>query len=724
MDFSRCCPTIRLLLLLPLLAGGLTGCRKKTMESAESPATIAPELLSNGLGNLPGAIYRSESGSQIHWQPWSRETFERAGKAKRLVFAVIVLPQQPSFGRVLDFIERDPEAIRTINDKYVPVLVDGDAVREFGLLSAQLAAEVKQSVDMPMFVWMTQDMNPVAWVPVSNKTREGIMKMFTQSSTMVDRMWQDDPSYVLKNSALDNETRSLRIRSAPGGGDVTGETAADELQAIRQLISLYDPYSRTMDEAGGLFPVGVLDVLTAAPLLPGVPEPQRRKSLETLRELMTDLVPSAIFDPLEGGVFAGRVSPSWALPSFILNAPDQPRVASILLRSYRATGDPVALERALGLLAFAERNFRTEDGLFSMGGFVDPTNESWLWHVEDIERTLPPEDAKWWIAATGMKPMGNLPSESDPKRELFRLNSLALLKPLEQTAAQLSVPPAEFKARFEQSRTKLAALRKERLKSSFPDSTPHAVTNFRMISAYAEAYGVTGDEQYRGKATELLAKAKQKFSQGDRLNIYGTTGDAPTAEARAFVYGLAMQAAQDVVDITSDPAVGDWIARLAATSGRIFFADGVFSETSKEASLLNLAVQDRRRIFDDTTVGVFALESARQAPFAGPASVSLKPMVYELPPLAVSRPIVMTDRIVAALVRDHSKVVMYGKDLPAEMRAAVERLPLQLFPRGPAKDSDGVPAGSVRVVSSDGAVKLVSTPSQLLQELLLAGQKP
>ena len=81
----------------------------------------------------------------------------------------------------------------------------------------------------------------------------------------------------------------------------------------RQLASFYDPYSRSFDEAGGLFPSGAIDLLATAAIHPGVPAETRTRSLETTRELLADLLPSAMFDPLEGGVFSSRRGNSWAL---------------------------------------------------------------------------------------------------------------------------------------------------------------------------------------------------------------------------------------------------------------------------------------------------------------------------------------------------------------------------------------------------------------------------
>ena len=78
------------------------------------------------------------------------------------------MPQQPGFQKVLAALgRRSATVVATINDHYVPILIDGDASREIGLLTADLCAEIKRRLQLPLFVWMTYEGNPVAWIPVS-----------------------------------------------------------------------------------------------------------------------------------------------------------------------------------------------------------------------------------------------------------------------------------------------------------------------------------------------------------------------------------------------------------------------------------------------------------------------------------------------------------------------------------------------------------------------------
>ncbi len=707
-------------ILLGGLLLGAVGCRKQTVEVAgetRSTVTVAPELGANELGHYPGAVYRSQAGSAIHWQPWTAETLERAKAANRLVFAVISLPQQPGFRAVLSLLEANPAVVSAINDSYVPVLIDGDAVREVGLLTADLCSEIRRPMQLPLFIWMTPSADPVAWIPVNPVPAESVAELFIQSDSAVSRTWREDPSYVLKNSNLDNANRRERIASRRNAKAGSKQPKEDALKAVRMLNSLYDPLSRSFDEAGGLFPAGAIDLLATTAIQPGVPAETRTQSLKTTHELLKDLLASAMFDPLDGGVFTARRGSSWALPSFSRDCVSQARVAVTLCNAYRATGEPKALEKALGLIAFAEKTFQTSEGLFAVGMADETDTSDWLWSIEDIEKALPAEDADWWIKVTAMKELGNLPSEVDPRREYFRGNSLAVAMEVAEIAAELGVTPEEFAPRFEAARKILLKARGARLGPATRDDSSRAGATFRMVSAYAAAFTITGDEGFREKAVGLLEKARGAFSDGPKLREFSREAPASLGAGRAFTYGLALQAALDVSTITSDDRWLTWSEDLATTAAELFTGDGFLRECPESAQILDLPITDLVMLFDDSTAGLVSFAECRLAERGRPLVQSFSELATPLPTFSIERPILHTDLLQATLAREFPVTVVSGAELPADLRQAVERLPLRMIQRRPANSGDDIPAGSVTVRLPGGETLPVSTPAELAEAL-------
>jgi uncharacterized protein YyaL (SSP411 family) len=704
------------------LALGTASCRKtqSDQEQAARPvARVAPELLSNQSSSLPGAMPQSQALSPIRWQPWTKETLARAKAADRLVLAVIAIPQQPGFLSTLKALSADKSLVDIINNDYVPVLVDGDAAREMSILTSDLCAEIKRGLNLPLLVWMTHEANPVAWIPVTASEPAAVRDLFNQSHMMVSQMWNDSPDYVLKNSALDNDNRRARLRQRKNIKVMSEQPAVDVVRCLRQLASLYDPYSRNFDETGGLFPASSLELLSAAAVHPGLPDDVRSRCLDTTQELLTDLLPSAMFDPLDGGVFSSRRGSSWALPAFVRDCPSQARVAVALLEAHRATGDARALDKALGLIAHAEKAYATPDGLFAVGLVRETDPESWMWRVEDIRKLLAPEDAEWWIKATGMQGLGNLPSEVDPERRYFRGNTLSLSKSVAELAAEAGQPLADFTPRFEAARAKLLAERARRIGMVTRDDTAHAPSTFRMVSAYAAAFTATGDEIYRKKAAALLQKARESFSDGPRLRVFAQDAPPSVGTARAFLYALALQSVLDVAAITSEEQWLVWAEDLATTAAELFTGDEFLKECPDDAKIIDLPVTDLVMLFDDSTAGLVSMAECRLAELGRPLVPSFSQLATPMPTYALDRPVLHTDLLLATVARHYRITALYGADLTPEMKLAVERLPMRIVQRRPAKPEEQVPAGSVKLLfGEDERAVMVSSPAALGQAIL------
>ncbi len=693
-----------------------SSCRKARTPDAKDQApaaVVAKELQDNGLGGLPGAVYQTQTASPIHWQPWTKTTMERAKDARRLLFVVIAMPQMPWFQNALAALARSPSMVEVINGQCVPVLVDGDACREMALLTGVLCAEIKRPMNSPFFLWMTSDGNPMAWIPVPRMEDSEVLDLFNQSQTMVSQMWNESPDYVMSNSSKDNANRRQRMVKLKDSRVMSDQPAVDVIRSLRQLSSLYDAHTRTFDEAGGLFPSSALVLLSTAAVHTGLPPDVRAHSLDTARELVKDLLSSAMFDPLDGGVFLSRRGASWALPSFIRNCPGQACAAKALLAAYRATSDPQTLEKALAVIAFAENSYGTDEGLFAEGASVDIALQKWMWSVEDIKKELAPEDAAWWIKATGMNGLGNIPSESDSQREFFRYNTMGMSMTVGQIAGQLSLTEEGFRPRFEAAKARLLERRNARIGRIPPDNCSHAGATFRMVSAYADAYAATGEEAFKGKAVALLKRAREAFGVGPLLRVFSKDAPVSVGGARAFLYALAMQSSLDVAAITFDDQWLVWAEDLATVSTEKFTGNGFLKECPDDVRLMDLPISDHLMLFDDSTAGLFSMVEMRLAEIGRPLVASFSALATPMPTQVLERPILHTDLLLATLLRHYRVTVVVAADVSPALKLAVERLPVQEFPRRLAVPRDEVPPGSVKILFNEGASKTVNTPEGL-----------
>ncbi len=707
------------LLSLIVWLGSGCGKRERDVETPESKPVAEVETFSleNRLEGLPGEIHRSQRDAPVAWHPWTRESIELARKTDRLILALITLPQQPSYQTVLDELYADEVVVRDINNTYVPVIIDGDAAREMGLLTADLSAEIKLGLQLPFLVWLTPDVNPVAWIPLT-AGHGSVPEMFERSHVMVSRLWQEDPSYVLKNSAADQANRRGRMRERASTRVLSESPATDSIRALRQLTSLYDTLTRTFDEAGALFPTGALDLLSFGVRNPALPEDTRKRCELVLGYLVADLVVSPMFDPLDGGAFSSRYGSTWTLPEFSRDCPSQGRVVISMLDAYAATGDKRALDRGLGVLRFIERNYATGDGLYARGDGAPTAPEKWLWRLEDVQETLSEEEARFWSAAAGMRSAGNLPPELDPSQQFGSTNSIGFAKTPEEVALETGAEPEQVKEVIETARRKLLKVRAERLRSTAPAavSEANAVATFRVASAYATAYRVTGEQEYLERAGRTLAAGRKAFSDGPMLKSYSGSDEPSLVAGRAFLYGLAINTALDLWSVSLDESWLLWADNLATTSSELF-ADGTFlREIPPEADLLGLPVADLAMLFGESTAGLFSMAEARLAAIRRPLLKSFGSLSAFLPMAAIESPVLHTDLIQASLVREYGRTLVFGPRVD-ELLPVISRAPLKGVHRWrisqPPEEVPGFQLDQVYMIEADKEVRLIEEPEDI-----------
>ncbi|MBC7979637.1 MAG: thioredoxin domain-containing protein [Armatimonadetes bacterium] len=706
-----------------LLAGIVLslGCKDKKVVEEMPPDTVEEageiEIRGNALEGLPGEVYKTQFESAIKWHPWTKETLEKARISNRLILAMVVLPQQPAFLDVLSEMNLNKTLVNQINDDYVPVLIDGDAVREIGILTGELCAEIGKGLQLPLLVWITHEANPVAWIPLSNTNPGSVGELFEQSHEMVGKMWDEDPSYISRNSMLDQGNRRDRMKKRRDEREVSVDPASDAVRALRQLTSLYDPVSRTFDEAGGLFPCGAIDLLAMGSRLPGLPEELQQKSRMVLENLVNDLLVSPMFDPLDGGAYSSRRRATWSLPGYYRDCATQARIIVSLLDSYEVTGDQRALDRAMGVMGFIENNYETPVGLFGLGAGVSGNIDEWLWRLEDVEEILSGGELDLWVAFTGMKSMGNLPSEVDPVREYFRANTIGFVKSAEELAEEKGGDVKKIEESLDSARRKLLKARDERVKASNGLFEANAVATFRMVSAYASAYRITGKEDFLKRAVDVLGKAKKHFSDGPFLRLYASDAAPSVVAGRAFIYGLAVQAALDVAAVTFDDNWLMWADDLATTTVELFLEKEYLRECPMNAKLMDLPITDIVMLFDESTAGVISMAESRLEALGRPLLKSFSDLATPLPMRAIDNPILHTDVIQASLMRSYGETFVYGSQASAEIKMAIARSPFKGVNRRSA-DSGSQPnqvveADQVILITADKNIRQIQSVRDL-----------
>jgi uncharacterized protein YyaL (SSP411 family) len=695
--------------LFALLALG-TSCRERGKEVAAPPpdSALAPQLAENAMSKAPQGLLASRAESPVHWQHWDPGVLQHAKDAGRLVFAFIGSSRYPGCVEVLDAIDRTPALARRLNDEFIPVLADLDLCREAGLAAALLSQEIRMPVSFPYLLVLSPEGNEVTWRPLPYTADGDIQAMIDDAADLVANMWRESPEYVNRNSTIDHSNRLGRLPKPDPIPTTTAER--DELlaRALRQLASLYEQDAGTMSGAGGLLPLGILQCLASASLDPDTPPEIARRSREIVKAFGHTILYSAMIDPLDGGIYSSRRGNSWNLPMVLRNCSTQARAARALVTLYRATGDPRALEAALGAVGFAEESYAAQGGLFATQRLPGTMSTAgWLWSEEQIDQALTAPESTLWKALCGISSMGNLALEADPAREYFRLNSLGFRIPLAEAARKAGVSDAEAAKLVESGRGNLLKARTARAPDSPPCPVASAEPSFRMVSAYAALFTATGDPAWREKAIALARRSREAFVVGNAMVEQNSQEPAAVCDARAFTYSLAIQAGLDLAEITLDETWRLWAGDLATIAAEAFVNDeGRLCEARPASSLLQLPLEDRLMLFDDSTAGLMRMNLTRLEALGQSPPPVLAPWLRSLPPFA-GNPVIFTDSILAASFARSRVIINLPENASPEWKEAACRLPLDRIARRVGK----IPAP--KAVGPDGKEIPLESPAAL-----------
>jgi uncharacterized protein YyaL (SSP411 family) len=700
------------------LTTALSSCGKDESagKTAGPPPVIAPEMQLNQMATGPLGLLAARKNSPVHWQHWEPGVLKRAADAQRLVLVFVASAQYPGCLEALDAIDRDPKLVSRLNEEFLPVLADPDVVRECGIASALLAEESKANVAFPFLLVLSPEGNEVAWRPVVHAPGSDFREVFDKSTDLTAKMWADDPDFTLRNSRTDHERRLTQL--APP--DAVADAAARDaflIRTTRQLMSQYEPDIGILSGTGGLFPLGSLQCLASSSNDPAIAAEVAGRCREAVAAFGKHVLFSSMVDPLDGGVFSTRRGNSWDLPMPQRTCMTQARAARALVSLHASTGDPRSLEVARGAAKFAEEQFATADGLFSNQRQPAPTSlRDWLWTREQIEAALSPEEAALWKALCHVQDLGNLAMEADPMREFFRMNSLGNRLPLAEAAGKAKMDATQAANLHESGRKKLLAARLARSPQPAPVARGSAAPSFRMVSAYSALFTATGEPAWRDKALALAKQARETFSKGNLLIEQAPPVSAAVADARAFTYALAIQAALDLAEVTLDDSWRLWAGDLATAVAEQFRDDsGRLLEARPASTALKLPLMDRTMIFDDSTTGLMRMNAARLEALGQPPPPEIAKLVRSLPPIE-TQPVVITDTILAASFGRSRIIVELPANPSPEWREAAAKLPLDRIARRIGKEN------TAKIRRPDGSTATPASPAELVAAA--AGPKP
>lgn len=539
-------------------------CRPKEepTETAETKVTHVAALHENTLSNEESSFMTSQADSPVHWQSWDRSLFTRATSERKTIFALIGSGTDANTLEILNRINKSPSTCTLLNEHHVNVLIDSNIHPDIEFFAALLCMRSRTPVATPLLVWFSYEGNPISWSPVGPRSSRDIDELISRMSNTVYQVWRDDPDYVLKNSRDDFTRRMESTVPKPFTEDTTGLT----LKSVRQAASLFDPTSGAIDGIGNLSPARYIDLLVQASYHPDCSETQKKRYTKTARLAADHFLVRGLIDPLDGGVYAGAQKTTSALPQFTKTLFAQAHSMKALYGLYKATGDTRYLKAADSISAYTEKHLTLPDGGYLLG-VIHASNQvqdnPCIWTLEEIEASLPEDEARICALAFGLKGLGNIPLVDDPDRSYFRKNTLTWKVSLEELATQTSLDPSALQLKLESITKKLAKLRTEKPHKPFTENLSTSGSSALYASVCVAGYRATGNETHLKKAQSTLAFIRANFlSDSGKLHHARFSGTLNPMPATGSDYTLVCQAAIDLHEVTLDPVSLQWALEL------------------------------------------------------------------------------------------------------------------------------------------------------------------
>ena len=479
------------------VVSGLLFIHSVTMISAEESRTREPLPTPEEIAGLPAdggekfnrlvfeksPYLLQHARNPIKWWPWSEAAFAEAKRLDKPVFLSVGyatchwchVMEHESF--------EDEEVAALINERFIAIKVDREERPDIDDVYMQVTQAMTGSGGWPMTVLMTPDKHPFfagTYFPKESLAgRPGIKMLVTE----LHKAWVEKRDEVESTATAISEQLATMTAGSPGGDlDVAIFDTAYE-----QFAAQYDA------KRGGFamrpkFPVPPnLNFLMRYHLRSGKPE-----ALEMVEKTLTEIRRGGIYDQVGFGMHRYSTDREWLVPHFEKMLYDQALVTVAYLEAYQITGKEFYARTAREILAYVERDMKSVTGGFYSAEDADSEGvegKFYVWTTAGVREVLGEEDGDFFIETFHLTDEGNFLEEAT------RVRTGENIPHLKEELLD------EARARVESLRVKLYEKRETRV-HPFKDDKILTDWNGLMISAFAKAAKILGDEGYAATATK------------------------------------------------------------------------------------------------------------------------------------------------------------------------------------------------------------------------------
>lgn len=529
--------------------------------AATADAKVRAGAKANRLLNAASPYLRQHAYNPIDWHEWGPEAFAKAKREQKPIFLSVgyatcywchVMARE-SF--------EDAEVAKIVNATTIPVKVDRERRPEVDATYMLATELISQRGGWPNSVVLTPDLKPFYGFGYVPRDR------FKELMEHVATGWQEQRSVIMADAARISDiiTKAMNRRA-----DSVAVTQAVLRRASMHVLSRFDVFNGGLGTAPK-FPQENIIMF----LLHRAERDGDKVSLEAALLTLDNMVRGGIHDHVAGGFHRYATDNAWAIPHFEKMLYNQALISRALLKAYSLTGRRRYADAARRALDFVLKHMTTPAGGLASAFDAETDGKEglyYLWTKEAFEAALG-EDAGFGAAVFGVTPEGNHEGR----------NTLRLVEPVAELAAQQKITVATLSSRIQKVTKKLAAARSKR-KPLIRDNKVLTGWNALMVRALAEAAIVLRVPRYAESALRIQTFIMEKLGGENDVLKRSYFDGAPSLVATQADYAFVGLAALGLYDVTRDKRWLNDAERLAEKMHGLF-ADrangGLFLTTHK-----------------------------------------------------------------------------------------------------------------------------------------------
>jgi uncharacterized protein YyaL (SSP411 family) len=448
----------------------------------------------NRLAGEKSPYLLQHAGNPVDWFPWGEEAFAKARAEDKPIFLSIGY-STCHWCHVMEHESFESAAIAAfLAEHFVSIKVDREERPDVDQVYMTFVQATTGHGGWPMSVWLMPDLRPffggTYFPPTDVPGRPGFITVLRR----IAELWKTE------RDQIEDKAHTLLTALRDAQKEVDTE-ANDDWSPKAALDTAVNQYARMFDAQEGGFggapkfprPVNLQFLLArAATRGPGT-GPAGAMAQFTLRKMAR----GGLYDQLGGGFHRYSVDGRWHVPHFEKMLYDQAQLAQACLAAHQFSGEDFFAHVARETLEYVRRDLAHPEGGFYSAEDADSLPRAdaarklegafYVWTEAEIVEALGAERSAEFGKLFGVRPDGNVETDSDPHGELAGKNVLHWRGDDDDAAGHGE--------QLAQDRAALLARRDRRPRPHLDDKILTA-WNGLMIGAFARSAAVLGEVRH------------------------------------------------------------------------------------------------------------------------------------------------------------------------------------------------------------------------------------